>query len=67
MDAGLRRGAPDPVTDFDAFGRIHHDRQEAVVADQKGFAAQRDPPVHLRRSRITAIRVPASGPNGLTT
>ena len=41
----IRPGAPYPISYFNTFGRIHHDGQTAVVADEIGFAAKRDKPV----------------------
>jgi hypothetical protein len=49
---GLHLCGPYPVVHFNAFGYIHHDWRKAVAADQIGFAAKRDKPVHLRCVRI---------------
>jgi hypothetical protein len=49
---GLRASAPNPISHLNAFGRIHYDRQPAIVADQIRFAANRNEAAHFRRVRI---------------
>jgi hypothetical protein len=48
----FRPRVPYPITHLNAFGRIHNDRQPAVVADEIRFAANSDKSIHFRRVRI---------------